>query len=409
MSLITINDKKTIINAENILDIKSGKMLTDSSLVIERGYIKTIVRRKEIKGERWKVRVINLPALTLIPGFVESHVHFALNGISFKDSVKDWDNLAFMEKKIKEWLKKYLQNGIFAVRDGGDKAGIGTLAQEISKRDDILAPVVHIPGQIIRRKGFYGSFLGKGLEDLQEIDEIIKKLAQKRVNHIKVLVSGIVSFNHYRKVGSLQFNFSEMKKITETAHKYGLKVMAHASSDNAVKVAVQAGADSVEHGYFMADSTLALMKDKKTFWVPTVVPVYNQTIMPWCKQNNDNQLTIIKKTYNYHLEKLKKAVDAGVNIAAGTDAGAVATPHVQAFFEELQLYKRAGLSNLQILKAATLNGARLMGLDNKIGAIEKGKLPCLIALAGDPLHNLDILKKAEKIIIPKNLNQEINI
>ena len=405
MSIIKINNGKTIINPENILDIVTNKLITGKSVVINNGSIEKLIPARKVRNKYGAMaKIVDLPGLTLLPGLIDCHVHFALDGRSFKESINRWQELVRMEKKLKKELRRYLKYGIIAVRDGGDKAQVGFKAQRLSFIKNIQSPIVHSSGFAIRRTGYYGSFLGEGIKNCDNIEKIINQLAIKGVKQIKILASGIVSFKEYKKVGSLQFSLSEMERVVKEAKRIGLKVMVHASSDEAVKISSLAGVDSIEHGYFLEDSTLQIMADRKIFWIPTVVPVYNQTVLP-CKTNfTDEQISVISKTYNSQLKKIKKAKELGVNLAVGTDAGAAGVLHGKSFYKELELYQKAGLSNMEILKAATAQGSRLLGLDDKIGCISEGKLPFFIAVSGNPAQELSLLRKPEEVIIPEIYN-----
>ena len=409
MSITTIKNEKTLINPENILDPESGKFFKGKSIIIDKGRISKIIDKPEFRDGNTEIcshfnNIIDLPGLTLLPGLIDSHIHFALDGVSFKDSLNRWDEPDLMEKKIKEEISSYLECGIIAVRDGGDKAGIGLKAQKISRDNKVISPIVQSPGYALRKEGFYGSFLGEGITNFSKIKEKIRELADMGVSHIKVLESGIVSFKEYGKVGPVQFTLSEMEQIVEVSHKLGLKVMTHASSDEAVKISTLAGVDSVEHGYFLSEDTMELMVERGTYWIPTVVPMKKQTIMPWKENFSANQIEVIEKTYTLHLENIKRGFNTGVNLAIGTDSGANAVFHGKSIFYEMQLYEIAGLSKLEILKTATIQNARLMNLDEKIGSVKVGKFPYFIAVEGNPLDDLSCLEKPEKIIIPDSSN-----
>jgi imidazolonepropionase-like amidohydrolase len=399
MTVLKISsDEKTILLPENIIDVSNGGLLTGKAVVINNGRITRLINHEEAHIN--SAKIISLSGLTLLPGLIDCHVHFALDGHSFQESIKRWENPELMEDKLQEELSNFLEYGVVAVRDGSDKAGIGLKAREISNNSSCMGPIVYASGFALRKEGYYGTFLGDGISNLGKIKDLIIKLAEKGVDQIKVLASGIVSFKQYEKVGAVQFTLSELKTIVDESHKLGLKVMAHASSDKAVEIATQAGVDSIEHGYFVSDSSLKLMAKKGTYWIPTVVPVHNQTLEPWKFSFTHEQIGIITKTYSLQLEKIRKASSLGVNLAVGTDAGAMAVPHGKAYYGELELYKKAGLSNLKIIQAATINGARLLGLEKDLGTIESGKLPYLIAVKGNPLEDLHVLVKVEATICP---------
>jgi len=331
--------------------------------------------------------IFNATHCTLLPGLVDCHVHLALDGINFKSCMEKWRFPRLMASLMKKQLNAGLEQGITYFRDGGDRGG-----QTLTFKNSSPA---HLPikasGAALRIQKMYGTFLGPGLNK-EQIKEAISFLAGKNADPIKVLVSGIVSFKEYGRVGPQQFDLPSLKEIVDSAQKEGLKVMAHANSDEAVKICIQAGVHSVEHGYFITHDTLKMLAEKSIYWVPTIVPVANQLKKPYQDRFSKNELHVIEKTYKRQQEMLCWACEWGVTVGVGTDAGASGVLHGTGFHEELQLYREAGLSCETIVKAATVNGARILGLDS---GLEQGKPLRFTAVAGNPLEDLDTLKTPE--------------
>lgn len=148
------------------------------------------------------------------------------------------------------------------------------------KEGRIDGPEILSCGQAIYKKGRYGSFLGPGVSSLDEARQMIDSMCEQGVDWIKILVSGIVSFKEFGNVGFVQFSQTEINCLVDYAHSLGVPVMAHASSDEAVVLALNAGVDSVEHGYFLSTGSLKVMAERNIPWVPTVAPVANQVVPP---------------------------------------------------------------------------------------------------------------------------------
>ena len=140
------------------------------------------------------------------------------------------------------------------------------------------------------------------------------------------------------------------------------------------------------------------MADKGTFWVPTVAAVANRLNTSKAEEYTPQEQDIIKRTYEYQLQKIAQAYNLGVRLVVGTDAGAPGVYHGQSFLDELAFFRLAGLPTLAILKAATSTGAQVLGLEAELGTITRGKLPYFIAVPGNPLADLDILQKLEMVI-----------
>ncbi len=346
-----------------------------------------------------KVEVVDLSHCTLLPSLVDCHVHLALDGRDFNGSLARWENSAEFRELVNKNLSDALTNGIVGVRDGGDLKGINLKYKNEIASGDNPEPHIKSSGWAIGKKGKYGSFLGPGYLPW-ELPGSIQKLAAAGADQIKVLISGVVSFSCYGRVGELQFTQGELNNIVDIARDYGLKVMAHASSDQAVKLAVRAGVNSVEHGYFISEASLGEMAEKGTAWIPTIVPVANQIKGDRYKIYSSEQIRIIERTYRRQQEMLALASEMGVLLGVGTDAGASGVCHGTGYLEELMLYREAGLSKEAILRAATDVGAIISGF-REIGRIKPGHPAYIIAVKGNPLEDLNCLKEIEYLFLPQ--------
>jgi imidazolonepropionase-like amidohydrolase len=398
--LNVINSKESVfLIPEGILDLKDNRILNNHALAVKEGRITALlpVDQAPLWAEKEQGKIIPLPGLTLMPGLVDCHMHFALDSVDFNKCLARWSDHNSVEEQIKKFAYQLMENGIMALRDGGDLRGIG-LAAKMILRPRLL---VQATGYALRRTGLYGTFLGKGINTVREGKEQIRELATLGVDQIKIVVSGIVSFSLYEKVGPLHFSLKELQELIEECHSLGLKVMAHVNSNAGVTQAVQAGVDSVEHGYFISDDSLAIMKEKGIAWVPTIIPVAAQTREPWSEAHDGAGIDVIEKTYMRHMAQVKKASALGISLGIGTDAGAIGAPHGSSYYEELALYSAAGLSQEEILKAAIFEGARIIGLDPNWGRMEMGSPAYLIGVQGNPLRDLSSLKRVKSIILPE--------
>ncbi len=378
------------------------KIEKDILLIIEKGLITGLEKVSSANlsfGDNHDFQVIKLDrSLTLVPCLIDAHVHLALDGINFKDSLYLWDHEEALQTRIEKDLQAVAEAGIGAVRDGGDCRRVNLAARNGrggASRNDALKPRVVSTGEAVRRENGYGSFLGRGYRKPQEIPAFIETLHVAGVDQVKVIASGLVNFNEYDRVDGKPLAPEELKAVVFHAHRWGLKVMAHASSDEAVKVAVRAGVDSIEHGYFVKKDTLQLMADSRVAWVPTIAPVAALVDGRSLESASGRKHGLIKRIYEEHIEKLLFALDSGVVLGVGSDAGAPGVRHGAGLFTEMDMYARGALSNRTILKAATLANAQILGLDGKMGAISRGFLPELIAVQGNPIDDLSVLKQVQ--------------
>ncbi len=349
---------------------------------------------------------INIPQnQVIVPAFVDCHVHLVLDGIhgfrKFIGPVSD--------EILEQRLNSVIFAGVAAVRDGSDHFNTGIQAKELCKR--ILGsstpgkeepgsehlpmscfPEVVTTGWAIYREGHYGAFLGRGgIREVGEVRNKIRQLNEAGVDQVKVAQSGLVSFNVYGETDPAQFTLREMKEIVSIAGDYNLPVMVHASSDEAVRIAVEAGAHSVEHGYFVSPRTLERMAEKGVSWVPTVAPVaaaLKEAESTGGQQGRVNP-EVLKKTIQNHLEKIQLAHQMGVLIGIGTDAGSPGVGWDSGYWQEMGYYARAGLSVETILEMASRNGAKILGLHEDMGTIEVGKKPYLISIKAKSLKDME--------------------
>ncbi|MDQ0286160.1 imidazolonepropionase-like amidohydrolase [Desulfofundulus luciae] len=377
---------------EGLIYVQGGKVIAISAGNDPEEYLCT-------DHSREPVPVLELPNCTVVPGFIDCHVHLALDGRDFSRAQQQWTARGELLERVKADLTSTLERGIVAIRDGGDRAGIGLEVKQLVITGRLAGPLVLACGHALHRQGKYGSFLGPGLTP-GELEKAVDSLARQGVDHLKILVSGIVSFSEYGRVGGPQFTREELQRIVYRARSRGLKVMAHASGDDAVRLAVEAGVDSIEHGYFISEESLHRMAAQGIAWVPTVIPVAGQVRGKLRAQYTAREIEVITRTWRRQVEMIKKALEMGVTLGVGTDAGATGVCHGQGFLEELLLYREAGLSPADILLAATRNGAAILGLEHLLGRIEPGRPAFLVAVEGNPWEDVSALARVKYVFRP---------
>lgn len=384
-----------LIQAGWVLDGTGGPPLRNAVIRIEGGIIRSVSSAPphsapdppgppDGSGEKF----YDLSGCTVLPGLIDCHVHLALDSRDFARSVRRWENPAACLALIEDQLADTLAAGVVAVRDGGDRHLLASGAVGTGRR----LPEVIPTGFALRAKGKYGSFLGPGLDSVS-LPSAVAHLAAKGFRQVKVLASGIVGFKEYGQVGPQQFDRRGLEDICRAARGLGLKVMAHASSDGAVRAAVLAGADSIEHGYFLTKETLALMAGKNVAWVPTIVPVAVRLTGSFRQSHSPEELVIIERVVRRQQEMATQAYELGVRVGAGTDAGAAGVRHGLSFVDELKLLLAGGLPISQVIRAATANAAAITGTSGAPGVIEPGREANLIAVRGDLVGNIDLLRK----------------
>ncbi|TYO94609.1 amidohydrolase family protein [Desulfallas thermosapovorans] len=369
------------------------------SIYLEEGRIAAITGTKDdpyrFKQPNRQTTFLDLGSLTILPPLADCHVHLALDGLDFATARRRWEQPGELHTQISTQLWDTVRHGILAVRDGGDRPGIALRYRELVASGELTGPVIRASGWALRKPRKYGSFLGRGVP-AEMLDSALGQLARHGVDQIKVLVSGVVSFKEYSRVGPVQYTYEELSAIVQGARNLGLGVMAHASSDEAVALAVKAGVNTVEHGYFLSRDTLKLMAEKQVAWIPTVVPVAAQLTSLHPAPNQDNY--VIAKTVDRQLAMINEARNLGVTLGVGTDSGASGVRHGYSYRQELALYRQAGLTPEEIIRCATINSARVLGLN--WGRIAPGNPAAMIAVSGDPLGDINNLRNIEYVFQP---------
>lgn len=305
------------------------------------------------------VDVIDLEKCYLLPGLVDAHVHLALNAYNLPEAIDSWRDEASTRNRVAGVLQRFLEAGVTRVRDGGDAAGIGSMARKMVEDEGFLGPHIEACGYAVYKKGQYGEFLGPGASSLEEIFQQVDKIA-KYTRHLKICQSGIVSFKTYGHVGEPQFSLEELTKIVGYAHEKGLLVMAHASGPEAVEIAVKARVGTIEHGYYLSEDQIKLMAEQGTIWVPTLSPLANLVDNPEFLYPGAD-LDLIRGAVEDQKSKIAMAYGEGVKIAVGTDAGAVGVPHGTSIYDEIEHMVSAGLSRKAVFEGACLTGREVLG------------------------------------------------
>ena len=357
---------------------------------LQNGILRSIRKSTEAGPDSVKPgqSLLDPDACTLMPALIDSHVHLALPEIARQDPT-DIDTSGESHRicrQVKYELNQYVARGIMAVRDGGDAQ---KRVLRCRNHQDIkgLPIQLKLAGMAWNKPGRYGQLIGRALAPQQNLADIILA-APGEGDHIKIVNSGLNSLTVYHKETTPQFNLAEMTAAVKAARQRGFKTMVHANGKRAVKVALNAGCDSIEHGYFMDTENLRQMADSRTTWVPTA---YTMQALKDQMVLHGQAVDVVQQNLDHQIRQIQFAHERGVRIALGTDAGSAGVPHAQALINEMRLFKDAGLPIEKVVACATRNGARLMGLPGA-GQIKRDLPANFVAVKGDPLqlpHSLE--------------------
>ncbi len=325
--------------------------------------------------------VVDLSHCTLLPPLVDSHVHLFMSG-SIDQRIRQWQLVAdydALRPIIGQHLHDLFSHGVLAARDGGDRGGFALRYSTEKKMHKGI--ILKHTGRAWHQKGRYGSLIGR----YPEADETPAEAYNKENDagdQVKLVNSGLNSLKIFGKETQPQFTAEEIAQLVAAAKRQGKKVMVHANGRKPVRLAIEGGCHSIEHGFFMGPENLQLMAEKGTFWVPTLF-----TMKAYAANINyvqaDANRQVIEKNLNHQIEQLAMARELGVNVAMGTDAGSLGVLHGESMVEEMKLFKKAGYSLAEIIKCATSKGSELLDI-NDFGLIAPGKTATFLVARGAP-------------------------
>lgn len=397
---LTAAAQKTYIHCGNLIDGKTNDVQTSMTIVVEGKNIVAVEKGFTSPGKDDKL--VDLSKKTVMPGFIDMHVH--LEGETSKDQAlqRFTLNKADLAFKSTIYAKRTLLAGFTTVRDLGG-SGVNTSLRNAVAQGIIIGPRIFSAGKSIATTGGHADPTNGYREDLmgdpgpkegvvnspEEARQAVRQRYKDGSDLIKITATGGVL--SIAKDGSgPQFTQDELNAIIETAHDYNMHTAAHAHGAEGMKRAVQAGITTIEHGTKMTEEIMDLMKQKGTVFVPTIsagkfvaeqakVPgYYHPLVVPKALEIGPQ----IQATF-------AKAYKRGVKIAFGTDAGVY--PHGENA-KEFGYMVEAGMPPMEAIKSATVVPAAILGMADKLGTLETGKLADIVASDENPLKNIKTLE-----------------
>ena len=392
---------KTILQCGKLLDPKNNKILENRTIVVMDGKIESITDTKVTVGKNDVF--YDLSTKTVMPGLIDMHVHLE-HETNAKQYLEEFTmNEADIAYRSIGYAEKTLLTGFTTVRDlGGTNVNI-SLRRAIDA-GLVKGPRIFTAGKSIASTGGHADPTNGYRSDLMGnpgpesgvangVDECVKAVRQRYKNGsdlIKITASGGV-LSVAKSGENSQFTIEEIQAIVKTANDYGFKVAAHCHGEEAMRRAVIGGVHSIEHGTYMSEEVMKLMKEHGTYLVPTVIA--GKAVGQFAKIPNyypdivvPKALAIGPKIQN----TFERAYKYGVKIAFGTDAGVFV--HGDNWKEFIYM-SEVGMPFMEILKTATINASDLLGQSEFIGTIEKGKFADIIAVDGDPTKDIEVMGK----------------
>jgi imidazolonepropionase-like amidohydrolase len=393
--------RHVVVHAGHLVDVKTGNVLSDQSVVIEDGKVVAVSSAAQAKAPPDSVR-IELPNATILPGLIDAHTHLTMDPkFGYERLANSIPREALTGAKN---ARLTLQAGFTTVRNVGAAGFTDVALREAINAGDIPGPRMLVSGPALSITGGHCDnnmlpseyhAVSDGVADgIAAVQHKVRENIKYGADLIKVCATGgVLSLGDNPQHS--QYTLEEMKAIVADAHRLGRKVAAHAHGAEGIRWAAEAGVDSVEHGSYIDDAGIAAMKEHGTYLVPTLY------LGDWMFDNAEQThmpAPLLAKAHEVipaARKNIAHAFSSGVKVAFGTDAAVY--PHgLNA--HEFAVMVKLGLTPLQAIQAATVNAADLLGWTGKAGSLEPGTWADIIAVDGNPLKDVTTLERVKFVM-----------
>lgn len=394
-----------VLTGATVIDGTGAAPVADAVIVIDGERIAAAGPRQ---GLSWPgdAEIVDVRGKTIIPGLIDAHDHMASHGYALATRFGLDEPASTAHLRTARVLAEALAMGYTTIRDGG---GLDTGFKLAIEQGLIPGPRLVLGIQIVSPTGGIGdrvspsghaccavydpllpNSVGNGPD---EVRDVVRAMVRAGADVIKTATTGGASSRAGHGPRDAAFSLPEMQALVTESHALGRRVMCHALGGPGLSTALGAGVDSIEHGCYLDEEPelMARMAAQGTFFVPTLtVYVYHR------ESASPHVRARAIELYPHHVASVRRALELGVPIAAGTDAGGHGHPKNAL---ELQCLVEAGLTPMQALQAATQWAARCLGLERELGTIEKGRLADLVVVNGNPLDDVKILLDPARIAL----------
>jgi imidazolonepropionase-like amidohydrolase len=373
----------TYIKATWLWDGIHDKLIPDGSVLMEGGLIKKTGSSEELSRYPHH-HAFHFPDATLMPGLIDSHTHLSMDPRLDNYLEHMSDPVSVLTLRATVMMRKDLHSGVTTCRCCGDREYLDIACRDAINHEDVEGPHLLVAARGIRAPHGHG-FVGYPFEGVDQIRRAIEENAVKGADLTKIYITGTL-----RGDGRLPSYLSkdEIRTAIETTHQAGLRITAHCVGGVGFDWALESGIDSLEHGYHISDSQIEKLGETNTWLVLTPSPIMTE------ERVNHLPAELIpghRKEKQMISERMAAVIASGIPFAVGTDGmhGELA--------QEIRYLIELGASPFRALQAATLNGARVSGIEHKKGSLESGKDADIIIVSGNPFNDQNNLNRIKAI------------
>ena len=398
------NPSVTVLQCAHLIDVEHGKLLGASTIVIEGDRVKEVLDGTQQRAGANPIAV----AGTCMPGLIDSHTHLTMQFSKSTYSDKFRLNPADYAIRSTVYARRTLLAGFTTVRNLGDEHNESIALRNAVNAGMVPGPRIFSAGQFIGTTGGHADPTNGFRWDLQgdptpkdgiinspeDAWKAVRQHYKDGADLIKIMPSGGV-LDESGSAENPQMTIPEIQAVVAAAHDYGFTVAAHAHGAEGIRRAVIGGVDSIEHGTFMNDEDMKLMKEHGTWYVPTIIAgefVMGKAKEGWYPPQVARKAMEVGPII---MATAGKAYKAGVKIAFGTDAGVY--PHGENA-KEFEYMVEAGMPPMFTIQAATTHAAQLLKRDKDVGSLEPGKYADIVAVPGNPLDDIKLMQKVDFVM-----------
>ncbi|MCA1585122.1 MAG: amidohydrolase family protein [Acidobacteria bacterium] len=382
-----------VIVGASVVNLDGGPAVTNAAVIIAGDRIVTIGPAASTAIPQG-AEVIRANGRWIVPGLMNMHTHYGLVLPGRQGAELAGESEAALALRMAANARMSLMSGVTTTRSTGESRGADYALRRAIARGEVVGPRIFTAGETLNVTGGHGWGIGEeGLDSPEALRRAVRRRAFDGAEWIKIAISGGIADTH-GDIAASHMTREEVAAVTDMAHRHGMKVTAHSGSPGATLEAIEAGLDCVEHGYFLTDEVLTRMADKGVWLVPTIV-VAQRTVMEFFKKigSPDWYLDRVASVGESHFTMLRSAIKHKVRIALGTDQFPYEpNDKTTATIREAQYYVEAGMTPLQALRSATIETATMLGIEDRAGSVQQGKLADLIITDADPSKDITALR-----------------